>query len=82
MKVNLNLGIGYTLLPFLSWNPSRSLSAWTRLKRQFTVVCGICSTIATTMKKGNAWKTRNAPYRFCVAVPKTIRLYAIAAVIY
>jgi hypothetical protein len=27
-----------------------SLSAWSPLKPQFTVACGICSTIVTTMK--------------------------------
>jgi hypothetical protein len=45
-----------------------SLSVWMRLKRQFTVVCGICNTIATTMKSGNSWKMRSGPYRFCVVV--------------
>jgi hypothetical protein len=30
-------------------------------EEQFTVACRICSTMATTMKSGNLWKTRTAP---------------------
>ena len=51
-------------------DPKQLLSAWMRLKRQFTVVCEICSTTATIMKSGTSWKTRNAPLRSCVAVLK------------
>ena len=51
MTENLNLGMGYMLLPFFSWNPT--LTAWTPLTLQFRLVCDICSTTAIIMKSGS-----------------------------
>jgi hypothetical protein len=68
MTENLNLGMGCMLLPFLSWNASKSMSAWMRRKRRFMVACGICSTIVTITKSGNSWKTRSVPYLSCATL--------------